>query len=79
LENYWVVLPDLVLKVDEKVTTKFWISDHDQIVFGDDGLSYKYNSFSGNWTGNEMMLVTEPCLKKIELQLDNHHSRKLML
>jgi hypothetical protein len=63
LENYWVVLPDLVLKVDEKVTTKFWISDHDQIVFGDDGLSYKYNSFSGNWTGNEMMLVTEPCLK----------------
>lgn len=39
-------------------------------MFGDDGLSYKYNSFSGNWTGNEMMLVTEPCLK-IELQLDN--------
>jgi hypothetical protein len=39
--------------MDEKVTTVLnFNSDHDQIVFGDDGLSYKYNSFSG--TGQVM-------------------------
>ncbi|MFV8351488.1 hypothetical protein [Flavobacterium sp. XS2P14] len=76
-DNVWkitgVVLPDLVLKSGRESNygfLNFEFPDHDQIVFGDDGLSYKYNSFSGNWTGNEMMLVTEPCLK-IDLQLDN--------
>jgi hypothetical protein len=68
IDNVWkitgVVLPDLVLKSGRESNygfLNFEFPDHDQIVFGDDGLSYKYNSFSGNWTGNEMMLVTDPC------------------
>ena len=76
-DNVWkitgVVLPDLVLKSGRESSygfLNFEFPDHDQIVFGDDGLSYKFNSFSGNWTGNEIILVKEPCLK-IDLQLDS--------
>jgi hypothetical protein len=67
-DNVWkivkVVLPDLVLKSGRESNYSFLnfeFPEHDQLVLGDDGLSYRYNSFSGEWTGNEVVLVTEPC------------------
>jgi hypothetical protein len=67
-DNVWkivkVVLPDLVLKSGRESNygfLNFEFPEHDQLVLGDDGLSYRYNSFSGKWTGNEVVLVTEPC------------------
>ena len=79
-DNVWkivkVVLPDLVLKSGRESNygfLNFEFPEHDQLVRGDDGLSYRYNSFSGNWTGNEIMLVTEPC-SEINALLDYNSS-----
>ena len=41
-------------------------------MLGDDGLSYRYNSFSGNWTGNEVVLVTDAIIAQtIEDNIDD--------
>ncbi len=68
IDNIWkivqVVLPDLVLKSGRESNygfLNFEFPEHDQMVMGYDGLSYRYNSFTGNWTGNEVVLEEDPC------------------
>lgn len=68
INNTWkiikVVLPDLVIKSGRESNYSFLnfeFPEHDQLVLGDDGLSYRYNSFSGNWTGNQVVFKTDPC------------------